>query len=50
MKKQLKILITNDDGIEASGLRRLAEAYGVSEQQVADQTNATVARIFGVKI
>ena len=26
MEKQLKILITNDDGIEASGLRRLAEA------------------------
>ena len=26
MEKQLKILITNDDGIESSGLRRLAEA------------------------
>lgn len=31
-------------------LRRLAECYGVSEEQVAAQTNENVARIFGVKV
>ena len=30
-------------------LKILAEAYGVTEQEVADKTNANVARVFGVK-
>ena len=30
-------------------LRKLAESYGVSEEEVAAQTNANVARVFGVK-
>ena len=30
-------------------LRKLAESYGVTEQEVADKTNANVARVFGVK-
>ncbi len=30
-------------------LQRLAEAYGVAEQEMADHTNANVARVFGVK-
>ena len=30
-------------------LQRLAESYGVSEEVVADSTNANVARVFGVK-
>jgi TatD DNase family protein len=40
----------NEPAYTVHVLRRLAEAYGVSEQEVADQTNATVARVFGVKI
>ena len=31
-------------------LRRLSEAYGVSEQEVASRTNANVTRVFGVKV
>lgn len=31
-------------------LRRLAEVYQLSEEEVAKQTNATVERIFGVKV
>jgi TatD DNase family protein len=30
-------------------LQRLAEAYGVTEQVIADRTSANVARVFGVK-
>ena len=30
-------------------LQRLAEAYGVTEQEIADRTNANVTRVFGVK-
>ena len=30
-------------------LQRLAEAYGVTEQEIADRTSANVARVFGVK-
>ena len=30
-------------------LRKLAEVYGVSEEQVCQQTNANVARVFGLK-
>ena len=30
-------------------LKKLAEAYGVTEQEVAEKTNAAVARVFGVK-
>ncbi len=30
-------------------LERLAEAYGVTEQEIADRTNANVTRVFGVK-
>jgi len=30
-------------------LQRLAESYGVTEQEVAERTNANVARVFGVK-
>ena len=30
-------------------LQRLAEAYGVTEQDIADLTSANVARVFGVK-
>ena len=30
-------------------LQRLAEAYGVTEQEIADLTSANVARVFGVK-
>ena len=30
-------------------LQRLSAAYGVSEEEVAEQTNATVTRLFGVK-
>ena len=40
----------NEPAYTVHVLRRLAEAYGVSEQEVADRTNATVARIFGVKL
>ena len=31
-------------------LAKLAEAYGVSEEEVAASTNANVARVFGVKL
>ena len=40
----------NEPAFTRHVLCRLAEAYGVSEQRVADQTNATIARIFGVKL
>lgn len=39
----------NESAYVAYVLRRLAEAYGVDEQDVADATNATVERIFGIK-
>ena len=40
----------NEPAYTVHVLRRLAEAYGVSEQEVADKTNAAVARVFGVKL
>jgi len=31
-------------------IKRLAEAYGVSEQEICRQTNENVERVFGIKI
>ena len=39
----------NESAYVAYVLRRLAEVYGVEEQEVADATNITVERIFGIK-
>ena len=39
----------NEPAFVAYVLRRLAEAYGVSEEEVERVTNANVARVFGVK-
>ena len=38
----------NEPAFVAYVLKRLAEAYGVSEEEVERQTNANVARIFGI--
>lgn len=39
----------NESAFVALVLKKLAESYGVSEQAVADATNASVERVFGVK-
>ena len=39
----------NEPAYTSYVLRRLAEAYGVTDEQVAAQTSANVARIFGIK-
>ena len=39
----------NESAFVLEVLRRLAEAYGVSEEEVARQTNENVARVFGIK-
>ena len=39
----------NEPAFVAYVLQRLAEAYGVSEEELSNQTNANVARIFGIK-
>ena len=39
----------NEPAFVAYVLQRLAEAYGVSEEELSNQTNANVARIFGLK-
>ena len=39
----------NEPAFVAYVLRRLAEAYGVSEEEVERVTDANVARVFGVK-
>ena len=39
----------NEPAFVLEVLRKLAEVYGVSEEQVCQQTNANVARVFGLK-
>ncbi|MBR2776381.1 MAG: TatD family hydrolase [Prevotella sp.] len=39
----------NEPAFVAYVLQRLAEAYGVSEEELSNQMNANVARIFGIK-
>ena len=39
----------NEPAFVLEVLRKLAEVYGVSEEQVSQQTNANVARVFGFK-
>ena len=39
----------NEPAFVLEVLRKLAEVYGVSEKQVCQQTNANVARVFGLK-
>jgi len=39
----------NEPAFVLEVLRKLAEVYGVSEEQVCQQTNANVARVFGFK-
>lgn len=40
----------NEPAFVAHVLRRLAETYGVSEEEMARQTNANVERVFGIKV
>ena len=40
----------NEPAFVAYVLKRLAEAYGVSEEEVAQKTNANVARVLGILI
>ena len=40
----------NEPAFTRHVMQRLAQSYGVSEQTVADQTNANVERIFGIKV
>ena len=40
----------NEPAFVAHGCRRLAEVYGVSEEEVSAITNANVARVFGIKL
>lgn len=40
----------NEPAFTVHILRRLSEAYGVSEQEVVNRTNANVTRVFGVKV
>ena len=40
----------NEPAFVAYVLRRLAEAYGVSEETVSEKTNANACRIFGIKL
>lgn len=40
----------NEPAFVAHVLRRLAEAYEVSEEEMARQTNANVERVFGIKV
>ena len=37
----------NEPAFVVNVLQRLAEAYGVTPEEIAHRTNATVARIFG---
>ena len=39
----------NEPAFVLEVLRKMAECYGVSEEQVCQQTNANVARVFGLK-
>ena len=39
----------NEPAFTCHVLRKLAESYGVSEEMIAERTNANVARIFGIK-
>jgi TatD DNase family protein len=38
----------NEPAFVAYVLKRLAEAYGVSEEEVAQKTNENVARVLGI--
>ena len=40
----------NEPAFVAHVRRRLAEVYGVSEEEVSSSTNANVARVFGIKL
>jgi TatD DNase family protein len=40
----------NESAYAIHVVRKLAESYGVSEQEVAERTNSNVQRVFGIKI
>ena len=40
----------NEPAFVAHVLHRLAEAYEVTEEEMARQTNANVERVFGIKV
>ncbi len=40
----------NEPAFVAHVLERMAEAYGISKEQLAEQTNCNVARVFGLKL
>lgn len=40
----------NESAFVVNVLRKLAECYGVTEQEIAERTDANVERVFGVKI
>ena len=40
----------NEPAYVAHVLERMAEAYGISKEQLAEQTNCNVARVFGLKL
>lgn len=40
----------NEPAFVAHVLERMAEAYGISKDQLAEQTNRNVARVFGMKL